>query len=288
MDRLIMKIIFSTFLFFVFVFSAHAVELRADPQTIGKGTLQQVTLRLDTQGEEVNVIEGAIRLPQGSRIDRISDANSVVGLWLERPFERSGEIVFTGMIPGGYEGREGVLFSFLIEVPEEGEALFGLNNFHAYINDGQGTEASMSQSELRVTVGQEANPLPGPDRTAPENFEPQIMRDPELSGGKYVILFETQDKGSGMDHYEIMEVPAAFTFNSELNNWQRAESPHLLRDQTRRSKVLVRAVDREGNFIIVTVPPEGQRGVSVYVIFGTILLCLLIIWRFRMKKLRSG
>jgi hypothetical protein len=286
MDRLIMKLIFSIFFFLAVALPAQAFELRPDPGTIGKGTIQQIIFRLDTGGEEINAIEGAIRIPQGARIERVSDANSVVGLWLERPHERSGAIAFAGMIPGGYEGSEGVLLNLLIEVPAEGDAIFTLEGLRAYLNDGQGTSAAISQTGLSVTVVEEANALPGADRTAPENFQPQIVKDPEIEGGKYVLLFETQDKGSGMDHYEIMEVPAAFTLNSDLNSWQRAESPYLLKDQSARSKILVRAVDREGNFIIVTVPPAAERSNALYVILAVILICLFIIWRFRIKKLR--
>ena len=66
-----------------------------------------------------------------------------------------------------------------------------------------------------------------------------IVSDPTIFGGKHFLVFATQDKGSGIDHYEVREV---------WWGWFRiAESPYLLQNQRLDTKITLKAIDKNGN-----------------------------------------
>lgn len=83
------------------------------------------------------------------------------------------------------------------------------------------------------------------DSTPPEDFEPQIGKDPAVFGGRYFLSFAARDKTSGIDHYEVSETPRIAW--KRIEKWKMAKSPYLLRDQNLKSIVKVKAVDKAGN-----------------------------------------
>src|SRR5207247_2300689 len=105
------------------------------------------------------------------------------------------------------------------------------------------------------------------DTVPPEPFEPQISRNPNIFNGKYFLSFAAQDKGSGIDHYEVCEdigyriqdlgkIIARFLNikSYSLNScFVTAESPYQLQDQTLKSVIFVKAIDKAGNERIVKV-----------------------------------
>lgn len=92
------------------------------------------------------------------------------------------------------------------------------------------------------------------DGTAPEPFKPEIGRDPSIFEGKYFLSFSASDETSDIDHYEISEMKG----NKEKIEWKTGKSPYLLKDQTLRSKILVKVVDRAGNERIVEIQPTKR------------------------------
>ncbi|OGH83817.1 MAG: hypothetical protein A2261_03705 [Candidatus Magasanikbacteria bacterium RIFOXYA2_FULL_44_8] len=107
------------------------------------------------------------------------------------------------------------------------------------------------------------------DVDAPESFKPEIAQDPNIFGGKWFLAFATQDKGSGIDHYEIREdlgfriknlggiikkflIPKSYL----LNSWQEVESPYVLKDQKLKSWVYIKAIDKAGNERIEVIPQK--------------------------------
>ena len=108
------------------------------------------------------------------------------------------------------------------------------------------------------------------DRDLPEEFAPQIAADPAIFEGKWFLVFSTQDKGSGVDHYEIQE-----TRQAEMKNkkWVIGESPYLLKDQGLKSYIYVKAIDKSGNERIVMLPP--QKPLSWYENYKNWLIIIL-------------
>ena len=140
-------------------------------------------------------------------------------------------------------------------------------------NDGQGTELAVKTSPVLITVNKTevefSKALPA-DNLKPESFQPIVSRDPALFDGQWFLAFMTQDKQSGVDHYEVRE-------GGDDQTWVKTESPYLIRDQSLKNKIVVRAVDRAGNIqeAVVILRPWY----SVWLYGGILLLVsIFILW----------
>ena len=119
---------------------------------------------------------------------------------------------------------------------------------------------------------------------------PEIARDPTIFDGKWFLVFATQDKGLGIDHYEIKET--RYRFFGSFSRWISAESPYALRDQELKSYILVKAVDKAGNERIVKINPRNPlRWYENYENWIIIVLGLVIayaikkfLWKRHLKK----
>jgi hypothetical protein len=103
---------------------------------------------------------------------------------------------------------------------------------------------------------------------------------------RWMVLFATQDKGSGMDHYEVREVDPLLPWWG--SGWHVAESPYLLEDQTLRSAVYVRAYDNDGNVreesLAATYGPTLLRKIILIALCIVALLAIIFAVRF-LKRL---
>jgi len=107
------------------------------------------------------------------------------------------------------------------------------------------------------------------DTIPPEEFEPQIGQDPTMYDGKYFLSFIAQDKTSGVDHYEVTEVPW-FSFK-KTKEGKVVQSPYLLEDQRLRKVIKVKAVDKAGNERI------AEIRLPYKITLGDVLILLLIL-----------
>jgi len=242
------------------LFPAQAAELIFDSPE--KASLQQeklvIPVYLNGQGENLNALEGVLSYPQELiKLVQIQDGGSIISFWIEPPRETNGEIKFSGIIPGGYDGSTGLLFKLIFQPQQTGSGDFGWLAGRALINDGQGTAAHLTFKSPRLTIGSEPvadreNNAPliiGLDNIPPDNFQPLIMELPEIAPGQLFLIFAAQDKQSGLDYYEIQEGNRKYV---------RATSPYLLRNQKRDVEIKIRAVDRQGNVREVSLPPLSE------------------------------
>lgn len=228
----------------------------------GLNQLVEVGVFLNTEGESINAMEGSIVFPSSLLAPReIRSGSSIISLWIEQPFvERDGELRFSGMLPGGYAGSSGYLFSVIFQAQNEGEAVLDVSNARILLNDGNGSEALFHSSPIALTIrpglkGPEVLPVYDPD--APESFIPQTAQDPNLFDGKWFLVFATQDKGTGIAGYAIYETARKKEIaRIEAKKWVEAGSPYVLKDQDLRSFVYVKAVDKAGNERIAAVEPR--------------------------------
>ncbi len=255
----------------------------------------QVDLVLDTEKEEINAVEGKVIFPENLlELKEIRDGNSIINFWIERPKVKSGnQIAFSGIIPGGYTGKKGLIFSAIFQSKNKGESTIEIQEAKTLLNDGKGTQALLSISNLQFLISEQ---VPSPqipiseiiDNEPPESFVPKIAADPSIFDGKMFLVFATQDKKSGIDYFEVRETRQRIL--TMFSKWIPAESPYVLQDQDLRSYVFVKAVDRAGNERIVFLPPKyplkwyEQPLVWVILILGVIIGYVL--WR-RLKNLES-
>ena len=226
-----------------------------------------------------------------------------MSFWITQPSESvSGTVSFAGIIPGGFEGAASSVLSLWFTAISPGTASLSLGDVTVLLNDGEGTPAKTTTQSATITISSgvsSGTSSVAPSYISPELFTPIVSSDPNVFGGQFFLSFATTDKGSGIDHYEVLEAPTGrnSTGNGGVSNWQVATSPYLLRDQTLSSDIYVRAVDHAGNFIIVKVPaahPQkpiiglgGEIPIPIQV-GGTLLVCLIVlalIWWFRRRRL---
>ena len=285
-QKTIFLILFSTFYFLVSgsVFAAE-IFLHSEIKEIGIGEQFEASVFLNTEKEYINAVEGKIIFPTGLlELKEIRDGNSIVNFWIERPDKQHGEIIFSGIIPGGYIGEKGLIFSAIFLSKNQGQGAIEIQEAKALLNDGTGAEANLTISNLQFLVSKSALPQVPlkeiADTDPPEPFEPIIAQDPSIFVGKYFLVFATQDKGSGISHYEIQEGNRKFVI---------AESPYLLQNQGLDQEIIVKAIDKNNNETIAVLLEQPSKPwyknyyIFVILIIGAILAFLIwkILWRKR-------
>ena len=280
---------------------AFAAVVRADVPVseIAPGAEVVVSFVLGTEGEEINAAEGTVRLEgTGLEITDVRTGSSDIPLWVEAPVVRNGSVRFAGIIPGG-RTDDVRLFRLTLRGTDTGSATAAVDGLRVLLNDGNGTETSSRFVSVTIRVREGAAEVPvapvDKDRTPPEAFVPDIVSDPSLHEGKHVLVFATQDKESGMDGFEVFETRRALTTEEDIV-WTPAVSPYVLGDQSLKSYVFVKAVDREGNERIVRMDPrvplawyeqEDFAGIMVLILIAAVVAALIIRyipWRGRVNK----
>lgn len=268
-----------SFIFPGFIFAAQ-VSIKSDKNDISTGGDVLVSVYIDTESDSVNAIDGKLVFQAGDfEVKEIRDGNSFVNFWVERPhLSNEGEISFSGITPGGLMSKDRLVFSVLLKTKRSTDSTFTIKDLQVLKNDGVGTKIKASISPLKISVSSSATSQSNfdfVDNVMPDDFKPTIGSDPDIFNGSYFLVFTAQDKGSGIDHYEVRE-----GFWGDFTN---ATSPYLLKDQSLKTKIYVKAVDKKGNDRIVIVSP--QKSSPLYqqlIILGIIIfVCILI---FKRKK----
>ena len=294
-----LKIVIPAFVIFFLlsvVNSSDAAELFFDAKTKEVGVNQQfqIDLILNTEGESVNAIEGEIVFPASTlEFQEIRDGASFISFWVKRPFFNGNSVIFSGILPGGYKGGQGYLFSLVFRARKLGEATIDAENTRVLRNDPTGSPALVRISSLKLQIKEQSSVpefIIPEDRESPEPFTPQIAKDPNVFNGKWFLVFATQDKGSGIDHYEVQE-----NRKQKIENrmWVEAESPYVLKDQKLRSYIYVKSIDKKGNERIATLSARNQPSFKekylLQIIFGIIIIVgavvAFIFWRIVWPRL---
>jgi hypothetical protein len=292
----------SAIYFFVPV-SAQAISIYFDPpeKDVHLGDTFVLNMRIDNEDECVNATDMTIKYDNSvmSAVD-VGRGESLITLWIEPPVidNAAGTITFVGGIPGGYCGRivgdpglSNLLAKLVFstsglnldtQVGDVGEVVIGEES-QVLLNDGFGTQAVFNTASSTITILERRSFVLNEwvdeiqnDTIPPEAFVVELHRDPGVEGNKFFITFSTNDKQSGIDHYEV--------FESSLNNpgyeektqkpaqWRVIESNeqyYVLRDQTLNSKVIVKAVDKAGNEQIAELGDKDASSNPV-AMFGTL------------------
>jgi hypothetical protein len=291
------KIVFgSVVLFYIFFCfnTVHAAEisLAASSSAVTENQSVQVTMVLNTQGADANAIQAQIFFPSNIfKLQTITDGDSVVSLWITPPKESApGEIDFAGIMPGGFTGASGKILSFTLQPLATGSGAITIATTTLLENNGMGSSIPTTVINTAVAVssssGSYAPIAPHNDYIAPDPFTPIIATATDIYNGKYFLVFNTTDNASGIDHYEVLEVPTGAS-EQPFSSWHVAVSPYLLTDQSLSSDIYVRAVDHNGNFIVVKLPARYPRSSHLYTPWSIILpitiVLLLLLWTQRRR-----
>ena len=266
--------------------------------------LYEIKVFLNTEGKSVNALEGEMSFSeQDMNFEKIADGGSVVNFWIKNPQQSpEGKIAFSGGMPGGYRGEKGFLFSAVFSLKKalpENRTKISFQNLRLYLNDGRGTEEKQADFESIVKLDDAAVTVAEADTKPPEVFAPYVTRDPNLADGRWVVILNAQDKGEGIDRYEIFESAEKYKSEEIINNsalpWQPVENPkiYVLFDQGLESYIYAKAVDRAGNertaIVIPAVAEKAPlfnfRAASVIIILSTAALVVFLeIFFFRRRK----
>lgn len=258
-------------IFWPSIIEAQSVFLTSPKSSYSAGTYFTATLYVNTGGNSINTVEGKVKIPTTLEIIDVRYGQSIISLWVLKPVvdKSTGTISFSGGIPGGYNGSSGAIFTINLRGSAGGqEVSIKPSDFKVLLNDGQGTELSNvslkslsisiqekkeapvtetpKKEEIKSEVAQESAEPPV-DEIPPESFIPLVARYEGFADNSYFVSFFAVDKDSGISHYEIFEKPYLF-FRKEI--WKQAETPYILGNQWRASKVYIKAYDQSGNYRI--------------------------------------
>jgi len=262
------------FLLFANQSYAASLDLQSNVKQIEINSYFQVNIMLNSEDVSINTIEAEISFPKNLiQLKEIRNGNSIVNFWVESPRENDNKITFSGIIPGGYKEKNGLVSSLLFETKEYGTGTIKFDNLQAFKNDGLGTLVDLNFSNLTFQIVEKSTeffPIEMEDITKPEIFIPEIHQTKELFDGKYFLVFAAQDKGLGINHYEVCE--------ESLNNCIIATSPYLLINQKLDKKIYVKAIDKKGNERLVSLSPQNHSvWYKNYLIFAIIIIVILLI-----------
>lgn len=291
--------------FFAFPAAAGAAVFYVNPTagTYGLSDTFITDVRIDNQNECVNAAHVEVRYPTDTlRAVDFSKGNSILSLWIEEPVidTDKGIVTFSGGIPGGYCGRipgdpvlSNVLGRIVFSVvgAEQKQATVSImDTSSAYLHDGAATPAKLSlqsgEYSIVTTPQLASNPwlhAVEEDTIPPDPFVITVESTRGVFRGNYYAVFATQDKQSGIDHYEIFE----------RGSWRTVTSPHELKDQGLIAGLQVKAVDKAGNermgeFIegsqAPRVPHESDYRIALGVIIALLVIGALMWIRDRRRK----
>lgn len=289
-----------------------------------------VPVRIDTQNDCINTVKVEIAYnPNEISIQDIGIGDSILTLWTQFPViqknegKEIGRVLFEGGIPGGYCGRvigDPGLTNILAKLVVTGVPHAQRNGSatttqivvgpetKVYLHDGIASEAPLTVLGVELALAYSTSSPNNvwlsdikKDVIAPELFEITLVEGPSVGSDRHYIVFNTTDKQSGIDHYEVLETdPDKFgflTWISKKSYWIVATSPYTLRDQALHSKILVKAMDKNGNERIVTYTPPMSPFVAlsklnalfvliagVLVVLFSIILFILLRKKKKIKK----
>lgn len=301
---------------FMLAVPAEAATLYMNPSQfeLNRGDNAVVSVRLDVDdGECVNVIDGVISYSDTIEPVDISRGDSILSVWVEDPVinRENQTITFAGGIPNGYCGRiagDPRLTNNIIDivVASPGFVIGGAESNNAtptaalsfaaetkaYLNDGSGNTASLRTYDSAITllpttgstIRSDWQAEVAADTEPPNPFSITLERSDNAFSGDYFITFNTTDKQTGIDHYEVIEEPleefGVFSWGAETAPWREVRSPYVVRDQTLNSTIRVRAIDKAGNEYVATlVPDESQRTMrtETYVLIALLTVAIGVV-----------
>ncbi|MES2986178.1 MAG: hypothetical protein V4686_03585 [Patescibacteria group bacterium] len=263
------------------VFSAQVLFDIRD-KDVHTNELFEMGIFLNTKQADLNAIEAEITFPSDLvEIKKINTSSSIVNLWIEQPKHINNKITLSGIMPGGYNGEQGLIGTVTFLAKKDGMGSVFFNKIKVLQNDGKGTAAIVTPSSVSFNVKKLIG-TPAPleviqDREPPEDFTPYLVQDQDIFEGKWFLVFTTQDKSSGIKHYEVKEGKNPFVI---------ATSPYLLENQDLHKNITIKAVDENGNERVVIIPAEESVNMRTLSIIG-ILTVVFVLYRILWKKYKK-
>ena len=286
--------VFSPFLVY-----AQSLNLSSPKVSYNVGDNFFASLNINTAGNSINTVSGKIIVPTDKfAISEVRFGNSIISLWVEKPTinHTTGEIAFSGGLPGGYNGSSGPILSIGLKAKKTGSASVKPSDFIVLLNDGLGTQLqNLTLGSLNLSISSAPPPKPvskpeekkeetkqiyelPADSVPPEEFTPLISRHHTIANNKYFVSFNAIDKDSGIAKYEVREELWILSKISKLfiSDWRQGITPFVLKFQLWKSKIIVRAYDSAGNYTEgFAIKPFSSWLLWIFAIAGIALTAVL-------------
>ena len=279
---------------------AASVYFTSSSHDIYPGDVFVIEAKISSPAERINVADGAFLFDHNAlEVKELSTGGSTFSLWARAPTfsNEAGQISFIGGTPEGFQGENKLMLKAIFLAKKEGGALLNFqDDFSLFLGDGRGSKINPQRKQFvvhvlkrppEVTPKNEWRSFIKEDKAPPEFIEAIISRDPHIFNNQYFVSFFATDKESGVAYYKVKEGDRDFV---------SAENPYLLQDQSLKSIVQIKAIDKAGNESIITPKlapvPIPEISYKIYLIWILVVLAILILifwlWRLWMTKLRKN
>ncbi len=260
------------------------VSVRAYPESNLIEVSDEFIVNIEVSSSEtINTIYGNIVYdPDVVELKKILDGNSVINFWIDKPsLVEEGQISFSGITPGGFNGKSLSLFSLVFKAQKDTGVLISPRDIKALEHSDNALELMVITSGAGISISKDLNDgymaVSTYDSEIPEDFTPIIQKQENLFEGKNYIVFATQDKGTGVKSYKIKE-----------GNWswfKTVSSPYVLKDQKLSSDIYIKAIAYSNNERVVFIQAQNKKSSTVYGILLILVLCsIYVASRFIRKK----
>lgn len=268
--------------------AAHMV-VNGAPATVAQQQEFYVDVAVDSDNVALNGIAGTVSFSSDTlTFVRAETGTSLINYFIDSPMLVGNTIKFSGTIVGGFNGLidpfnpehklPGQIVRLVFAGKAKGPATITTTNVMVTDNDGKGTLEKAIDGAMPVTVTDAIAPshYNTPDTTPPE-ISASIVQDTNFYDGKYVLVFSTIDKESGIDRVQLQEGDG---------QWTTIQSPYLLHDQTRTSTLSLRAYDVAGNMTPITIAPIRTFSPTAIIAFLILLLLAIIMGYIIYEKIK--
>ncbi|MDP2598349.1 MAG: hypothetical protein Q8P49_00795 [Candidatus Liptonbacteria bacterium] len=236
----------------------------------------------------VNAIGGKVNVPDGVKIVGITEAQSIIEYWVEKPKwdGTKGEITFGGIIPGGFTG-EGVLFHFYAKGDAADALMVDKEATELLANDGAATEEPVIALPS-VPLPQEFALSGSADIQPPEVLGFQKATIPGVNNDQPFVMFHLRDD-SGIASSQVAYADTPQDFTSTMLEWREAESPLALTENEADKYIYLKAIDREGNEYVSMISPDNaheKTGAWAFfaILIGGAAATTLLVYAWRRRR----
>lgn len=273
--------------------SAQTYRIFVSPEVkeVYKDDVFVMEIRISSPEQMINAIESVLLFDKDKlEVKELSTGGSLFVLWPQKPTfsNEDGKISFVAGTPDGFQGENALVLKIIFLAKNEGEAKLDFEDTTSFfLADGKGTQVTpwlkslivnILERPTEITPKDERQEIIIKDKNPPEPFEIKLAKDPFVFDNQYFISFFTTDRESGIAHYEVKEGDRDFA---------QAESPYLLKDQSLRSLIQVKAVDKAGNERIAQLMPPKKPfpwGIVILILVGLVIVIWWMIKKFLISK----
>lgn len=276
--------------------SVHAGSLSFVPSSTSVAIGEQfyVDVFLSPENVSYNGIEGSISYSKETlSFIQAEEGRSIVNAWIEKPHvSTEGVVSFAGIIPNGFMGvidpfstgksSPGRVLRLVFEGRSHGASELLFISTTATENNGVGTPHTLSTSPQKIIVKNiqgKTKYVPEGGESIPE-IEAYVTTDKDVYKGKFVLIYNASDSGSGIREVLIKEGD---------REWKKVEqSPYVLEDQSRHKRIIIQAVNFSDKKAFAMIEPLPSPLFSVYnilILFFGLVVVLIAIKYARRKKL---